>query len=434
MATTKKRLHLQALNSWLLALLVLWLPINLFLSFYRQSAYVHGLLVDYLLPKFYLSDIPVILMMVTAMIGNWQKHRSKKINLSRFFNNSLLLWGLILLILLIARQFFTPIKTAALWYLLKIGEMAWLWTFLKKRPQLLTKSVVKLAFWLSLISQALIGIYQYFFQSNLLPYKFLGETNFARSMVLAKDIWWQTGQILPYGSTPHPNILAGTLVIFWLIWSHQFKTSRKENKTKLNRVIWLVTTFLVGSCLFLSQSISAFLALAVGLIISRCSPNKQIKQKLGLTFFSAWLLTPIIIQLSLHLVPKWPAISRRAQLNTAASRMIMDRPFWGIGLNHFTYYLEDYSQRFELVRFVQPAHHLGLLWLAETGFSGAVILGWFWLWLKKQKFDLFPSLLILMPMATLDHYLLTQQTGLLLLVITTAYWGKILKIKKQPTS
>lgn len=430
-AKSQQKLNLQALYSWLLALIILWLPLNLFYVLQRQNAYVHGLLVDYLLPRLYLSDIPLLLLLFLSCLEA-QINKIKGFFANLYTKRNLLV-GLLLAILLIVRQFFTPKTTAALWYSFKLLEIAWFFYFLNNHQQLLKKLVVKLALWLSLLIQALLGLYQYFSQANLLPYHLLGETNFSRSIGLAKDIWWQTGRILPYGSTAHPNILGGFLVVFWLILylqqREQFKTGQFH---WLKSLFWLVITLLVGLTLVLTQSISAILSLIIGLFVLHCLSTPHQRQHWAKYFFLAWLTLPFLLQLGAQFFPALPSISRRALFNSAALKMIYVNPWWGTGLNQFTYYLENFSQRTELMRFVQPAHHLGLLWLAETGLLGLLVLIWLFKSLKKNNSKFVVPLMILMPIAALDHYLLTQQSGLLLLVISLIFLSnKTVNIKKS---
>lgn len=71
----------------------------------------------------------------------------------------------------------------------------------------------------------------------------------------------------------------------------------------------------------------------------------------------------------------------------------------------------------ERVRFAQPTHHIPLLWLSEAGIVGA-------LWVISLVVVIWPHLknlepwwLMLIPIAGLDHYLLTTEAGLLLVLL-----------------
>ncbi len=102
--------------------------------------------------------------------------------------------------------------------------------------------------------------------------------------------------------------------------------------------------------------------------------------------------------------------------------MILHQPLLGVGLNNFTAEVEKYNRSDEVVRFVQPAHHVGVLWFADTGILGLCIVAF--LALKKIQLRKYVTpLCILFPILTLDHYLLTQQTGLLLTLFSLFFLG-----------
>jgi hypothetical protein len=101
--------------------------------------------------------------------------------------------------------------------------------------------------------------------------------------------------------------------------------------------------------------------------------------------------------------------------------------------------LEKHGTNREVVRFVQPAHHVGLLLWAEVGSLGLLLLLLFilykiffcfaeqnhWLLLILARHHKSGIILlehfflcsILTPNAVWDHYLISQQVGLLLLAL-----------------
>ncbi len=100
--------------------------------------------------------------------------------------------------------------------------------------------------------------------------------------------------------------------------------------------------------------------------------------------------------------------------------MIAAHPLTGVGLLSFTRQLESIAPSTEIVRFIQPVHTVLLLWLAETGVIGAVAV-LFLLWALGRHTNRLPVLwLALLPIMALDHYFLTIQTGMFLLVVYLA--------------
>jgi O-antigen ligase len=103
--------------------------------------------------------------------------------------------------------------------------------------------------------------------------------------------------------------------------------------------------------------------------------------------------------------------------------MIVKSPFTGVGLDNFTVNLDRNTRSTEAVRFMQPAHNVAILWLAETGVMGMLLALMSFVfvkqklqvtWLKDKLF--FIPIIILLPILTLDHYVFSQQTGLLLCI------------------
>ncbi len=412
---TKDQLH--QWYEWLLAFLIFLIPSNLFLKFWVEEAYVHGLLVDYLLPKVYVSDLVIL-----AILGlwSWELFQTPKRGKNAWFK--LRLWktpglGFAFLVgIFIVRQFLTEYPLASVWYLVKLGEMALLGLFLFHH-QLLLHS--KLLFWslaVTLFFQATLGLYQFQTQQSLFSYYTLGETNLSQTLGLAKGVFQGAEKTLPYGTTAHPNILGGVLAIYLLLLTCASKLARIKASVFHGSLAALVLI-----TLFLTQSVSAGVTLVIGLLVIQLNRRGWLALNPYLVIGGLLLvaLSPLIIH-QLAQQATHPSLSRRDFLNQAAVRSIIDRPLMGVGLNNFTASVERYGRSAEIVRFVQPVHHSGLLWLSETGILGlslVAILGLKWrVHLKSVAGALLPFL----PIFVLDHYLLTQQTGLLLGVIGIA--------------
>jgi hypothetical protein len=107
---------------------------------------------------------------------------------------------------------------------------------------------------------------------------------------------------------------------------------------------------------------------------------------------------------------------RRVWLTDAATKIWSKSVLTGVGVNQFTAYLETVNPSKELVRFVQPAHHLGWLWLSETGLLGVMLVGLIiYLVCHKnpnQLNSVLTWLIVATPIIIWDHYLLTHPTGL----------------------
>lgn len=430
---SKVRLWISQSYVWLTALLIFFIPSNLFLKFFFQTSYVNGLSVDYLLPKLYASDLIILLLLGIWLIeilvrGNFRFfQRFKKNSTLRFF----LLSFISLVGILFLRQFWSAKPLAGIWFFCKLIEVSMLFFFFLSHQNILKQKIIWLSLCVTLIFQAVLGIYQYQTQQSFFPsYTYLGEINYNHPLFLAKGTFDGVEKILPYGTTSHPNVYAGFLTL------GLFLTLRYWRKGIVLKIIF---SGLILLSLFLAQSVAAFITLGI-LTIMWCYweyfvQKLNLRWKLPISLRTllmssvvvAIFITPFLIhQLALD-YPLNPSFVRRDQLNQAASNMVTDHPFIGVGLNNFTAEVEKYFYSTEIVRFVQPAHNIFLLWFAETGLLGiaTAIVGIF-LILKirkpsdSKKVSIVLKTVLLIPLLLFDHYLLTQQTGLLILTLFLA--------------
>ena len=100
------------------------------------------------------------------------------------------------------------------------------------------------------------------------------------------------------------------------------------------------------------------------------------------------------------------SFARRMELNWLAIKMWRANPLLGVGLNNF----------WGKAGVAQPAHNIPLLWLAELGIAGIlVIFQLFNYELRNKKFSII--VLVILVTAMMDHYWWTlPQNGWLLVV------------------
>ena len=370
--------------------------------------------IDYLLLKFYLSDLIIL-----AILGLffWQACRNggviKKIKIWMIKNK----WLTIFSLLLLSRQIFTP-NLIGVFSWIKILEMLVLAKVLIDK-QLFTNKLVINVVSLTLIFQSLLAIYQSHFQKHLWGFIFFGEPILTNSIGLAKISIDGVEKILPYGTTAHPNILAAVTLIYLFFLLQLIK----DKKIKIS--LFSVLTFSLSLItLWLTRSISAWSSL--GIIIWLLLSDRKVKKYLLLhlnfflgTLISIMFLVPVLIHFTYQSLPDNLSLVRRETLNQAAMVMIFDHPILGVGMNNFVVNLEKYALTKEVVRFIQPVHHVGLLWLSQTGLLGVIWLISLGQKMSKQiKISLSLTILVLLPILSLDHYLLTIQTGMILMALT----------------
>lgn len=401
------------LQKILFAILIFTIPSNLFKVFFESSAFVNGLKVDYLIPKLFLSDIAVAALLFSLILS--AKNRTIVKNTINRVPNKLL--PLLLLFILTMFQIGSLHPIISIMFLVRVFALI-LTILIIKEEDFLNSKIASVAIKATLIFQSLLAWFQYLNQKSFFGYLFFGETNLNSYAGIARSSVFGPEKILPYGTTAHPNILGGVLAIFTLIHlNHLIAGSKKYQK--INSVILLLSV----SAILITQSISAFLAVIIGSVIIYLKKNHKFTLTLN-KYFALFIATNIfvIVLLSGKILPinvNNISIFRRSYLNDAAFNMITDNFFTGVGLQNFTALAEKYSESDEIVRFVQPVHNLVLLLLSETGVLGLAVLLIFILpALKKKQIIKNPEyLLAIIPIAVLDHYLLTVQSGLLLLTL-----------------
>lgn len=404
-------------------LLIIFLPSNLFLILSSQGSFVNGLQVDYLLIKLYGSGLLVLGLVGYWLLGNLRKNRLGEVVGACKHWLIAKPWLTVFILILIARQFLTTQPASALAFGWQLLTTTLLIIFLQHHSLLIKKNSFTWAVFSSLFLQAILAIYQFFAQKPLLPYYILGESRFEPYFRLARHLFAGKERILSYGSTAHPNVLAGVSVVFFIILAHQIRVDDQKNKKNIfwQQLLLLVSLLLVGAILFTTQSFSASLVLLISSCYWLLQPKlsralkKQTKKSitvLSLILICILSLIPILTNFKANQFPGEPSLTRRSQLNQAAWQMFQDHWLWGVGLNQFTLHLERYAQSREAVRFVQPAHHLGLLWLAESGIFGVglLVIG-FSLLNQKKQLEMLQGLLLISPLLVWDHYLYTLPAG-----------------------
>lgn len=398
----KQKNAIDLIKLFLFFFIIFTFSINLFYKISLDGAYVRGLLIDYLIPKIYLVELFVLPFLILEL-----KYLAKiKINT----------YLCLLILLFLFRQLFSQNPLAAFVHLVHVVEIILFFNAVKLDPLFKNKIAEKFALGAMLsaiLFQSLLAIYQFFFQKSLLAYQFLGETNLLDLANISKAQFFFAERILPYGATPHPNILAGTVVLLSILVIKKIKHAK------------LIQLFLIGNALliiFMTQSLSALLTLGLFCLYQILSQLTQFKLKPGTKkllivaiYYVFLLVLPYLLGKISVASAGQNSVDRRVILNQASLDMFKHQMLFGVGINNFTLNLETYTTSGEVVRFVQPVHHLLFLILSEGGLLLLIIV--FGL-IKRAKIENFyTKSIILLAIASLDHYLLTQFSGMSLLAL-----------------
>jgi O-antigen ligase len=408
------------LHQKLFWLFIFLLPLQLGRHFWPASSFVLGLRVDYLSPTFFLTDL-----LVLAILFFWLGEKFLKKQLSLFRSFKTYWWVVAIFVFLLANAFLAQNQGAAFYQFIKILELSLLAFYVAQNHDHLSKIVLPLS--LAVFYSSLIAIAQFFKQASLNGFFwFLGERTFnIATPGIAKAII--NGQLImrPYGTFPHPNVLAGFLLV-GLILTIPYLFQK-------NKFLFTSYLLIVVLAIVLSFSRSVWL---LGLISSLFFLGKsKIPKKLFWLAGGFWL---ILLILAFYLLPHFStneAFSQRMQLMKAALLMIKVSPLSGVGLNNFIVRLPEFWPVTGFTYWLQPVHNLYLLLLSETGAVGFLIFLWLLILVFKRllksslmaNFSLLMALMAILLLGLTDHYWLTLQQGqlLLALVLGLAWSSKI---------
>lgn len=412
-----------SIQSFLLFLVIVLIPSNLFLKFVYPGAYVHGILVDFLLPKLYLSDFPILALFVLWAVTAKIPREVKKVT------GILCLASAVHLFLAALSSPSTVLSTV--WFVVKLFEMVLFTCWLIEHRSLLKGRFIVFAVYTMLLIQTPLVIYQNITQHQLFGYWFFGEPTLHVSPEIAKIDLPGSVRILPYGTTPHPNILAGISVAAIGLLVYAGTTPLLIALAFLNAVLVISLTYSLSALIALILGIGAVLYIVRGTSkektkIGRCTAlGIGILCAITFAFLYVPLLNPLTLSTSQESsLLNSPSIVRRAQLEQIAVKAFLSSPLAGVGLNRFTAEMERFGTISANTKFLQPTHNIPLLYLAETGLIGVVFFILFFKAVQKYySANFFGFCFLFIPLSvllSLDHYLFTLQQGQLILAFTIA--------------
>ena len=238
-------------------LLILSLPTQLGRHFWPDFSFVSGIRIDYLAPTLYFTDIIVFLLFTAWIIplikfsifnflasirpaspslggrsGQFSiKTKFKNLNFSNISNsfqisNFKFQIGLLLAIILLGIMF-SKSPLVGLYGFLKLLEFVFLGFYTAFNIKKLRLSTVLALFSIGIIFESFLSILQYFHQGSIGGiFYFFGERTFnGQTPGIANASVNGELVLRPYGTFPHPNVLAGFLVIAMTLVSSRFNPS-----------------------------------------------------------------------------------------------------------------------------------------------------------------------------------------------------------------
>ena len=416
-------------------LLIFLLPTNLFLTFGNDSAYVTGMLSDYLIGKIYLSEVVLwlyigsIVLIKRSELVQWFSNISKRIILNRLSVFLLLLSAIGLLL----RQFWTDHATIGLWNLFQWLEIILLGVALRFHISLNQKQFVKLliiGLSSTILFQSAVGVSQYLQQKSVYGYSLLGEPSLTNSISLNRFTNTKgENLILPYGTTAHPNLLGGYLAVYGsLLIGFGYRFYKRINQILLSSVGLLAFT-LVAITHSMTAMITFIIISLIAFALSYRRIRSQVAHKIHPSFWLVGVLSfygivaPLLLRVLNIFFSNSVSISRRIWLQEATEKLVFQNLLFGTGLSQFVTILTFFTENNDVWRFLQPVHSVPWLFLSETGLLGILIILLLWKMvnLPTKKYLLLTSIALLAPIC-FDHYLFSLQPGRWLWAVVAISW------------
>lgn len=293
---------------------------------------------------------------------------------------------------------------------------------------LLTKSPINrfkaaYAFLAGLALQAGLGIYQFLSQSTFVS-KWLGLTLHDAAAGGAAVLENSAGRWLrAYGGLPHPNVLGGYLAVGLLLILF---LSCGQSVGKKTRIFLLSTSCLLTAALFFSFSRSAWLGLAIGLLVFWFAKHRP----RAVFNFQFLIFSSIILFFAINALIFFPlargrlvgegrlenrAVTERAIGYGEARQLFSRHPWFGVGLGNYTLATHDEIDPSRPAWDYQPTHNVFLLMLAELGIAGALVILLFGHFIKPRfSRNFLPIFALFFLLAVFDHYLWSLYSGLML--------------------
>lgn len=291
-------------------------------------------------------------------------------------------------------------------------------------------------FLFSVIFQGIVAILQYIFQSSI-GLGFLGESHIGPDIEGVAKIDVADGQVIrPYGTLPHPNILAGYLLTGIIL---------ALSKLKENRNFALLTLIVLTAAFILAFSRGAFLAVIFAAFIYYSIKDTKLKFKYLILFGVGLFFLIVLFNLeqtffSRLLFTDAASFNERVMYFNISKYMMYLNPF-GVGIGNFTLALPEYTSiKLDPWQF-QPVHNAYMLIMNEMGVHSVVLfIGIFTTFavslFKKMKKAvkgekvlgalLIAALVAIFVVGLFDHYTFSLYHGLGLLFIIFAISGKYL--------
>ncbi len=420
-------------------LLLVLIPTQFGLHLWPDWAYVLGRRIDYLSPTLFITDIVLFLVILF-----WLKDRAFH-NAPRSKKNVVMPSGYILLAtgFVIVNVLLAASQPVAVYKWIKLLEFILLGWYIISTKQKGATVIPYIS--LGVLYTSVLAIMQFVVQRSVGGFFWvLGERTFSLDTpgISRFDFCLLEHSpcmllLRPYATFSHPNVLGGFLATVLPVILFMVLTNTLTIRTLVQRVYYWVVLLLGLVALLITFSRSAWIVGGLGLLTvvilflsgKHFGTREHVARSVTIVLL---LIVTGITWLSIIFAPSATSESvvRRIELNRAAVDMWRVSPVFGKGLGNFMIVLPE-SDVSRYINFIQPAHNIFLLALAEVGVAGiAGIIIFFWYMIKSARFYRgtiplwFAACGYFLVIGSIDHYPVTLQQGQLWSVVLL---GLILK-------
>lgn len=403
------------------------MPTQLGKHFWPEFSFIDGLRLDYLSPTLYLTDVFIFLIFLL----NFKELIKYLKNVNR---KHLLIYCLFLASLVLGT--ISSVNNLAGWYgLAKILELSFVVYYVKRNIKSLDKKIIFFCILIPVVFESVLAFWQYLNQGAIGGiFYYFGERAFtAQTPGIANASI--NGQLFlrPYATLPHPNVLAGFLIIYSLLML-LYIPKQKFLKTFMFLVLILasfIVTLTLGRTAILLWAAYVFVLFGLAILekYKKTISKKQIASLLLLvlffiTFMYLTLQKTTLVQRFTSITMSDESVVQRETLTGQALIMFEKKPLLGVGLNNF-YNNLNFSQADQNFLFIQPVHNIFLLTLSEAGIVGLLFFIYFLYYCfsalerktAREKTYLSLMLFAVVFLGMFDHYFLTVQQGQLMVSI-----------------
>jgi len=367
-----------------------------------STPFIAGIYVNYLIPTVSILDIAILLLLASVVVENSFSFYWKMIKDWR--NGIIILFVVLITQALILNNFLSLFNSIRLFLYI----LFFITVIVKFKRKVSSKvySTILLVFLFNTIIQGVISIIQ-FSRGASLGMNSIGESQVVAGMQ-GSSFLELGGQLFlrGYGTFPHPNLLAGYLLLSILVGILFF------TKNKILPTILIIFSFI--ALLFTFTRVSILLAGIFFLVIF-------VKKIIGKRYILSSFLPTLLLERFMNLFSNRDSgLNDRVLLFKKSFEILKENWFLGVGIGNFVKSMEKVIPRTARgIPLLQPVHNIFLLSISELGsigFLSLVYVFFYFCMSNIKKWNLIRSLVILyiLIIGSFDHYLFSLPQGLMI--------------------